>query len=186
MIRPLIALMFAGVVFASPMTANAAPPRDEAAVRLDLSRRFIEAIQGEQMAASLGQMANSFRPPQAGLSAEEAAAVDRAMIVAMEQGLPRMFDAVAPVYAEIFTLEELTALVSFYESEVGRSLMAKSAAATPRMTEVVMAAMPEVMREMADGMCKELSCSASERSAINASIAAAGFGPAPAPTARPK
>lgn len=184
MIRLIIALLFASAVFASPMAASAASlPRDEAQVRLDLSRRFIAALQTDQMTAMIGQVSTSLTPPRAGLTQAQTEAVDRAMVEMTEQMMSRLFDAMAPIYADIFTLEELTGLVAFYESDIGQSMMTKSYAAAPRITAVVLEMMPDIMSGIADSMCKELGCTAKQRADIDAGIAAAGFGPSAAPPA---
>lgn len=167
-------LCFAALM-ASPMTAQAEPMRDEAAVRLSLSRRFIAALQSDQMATMLGQMSVAFTPPAEGLTDEQRNALQRATVNATTQMTTRLFDAMAPIYADIFTLEELTGLVAFYESEIGRSMMAKSYAAAPRITEVVMGMMPEMMQGMADSMCKDLGCTAQERAQMDAAIAASPY-----------
>ncbi|CAN5294826.1 hypothetical protein BH09PSE1_BH09PSE1_29320 [soil metagenome] len=178
-------------VQAEPMAAEpirAEPMRDEAAVRLELSRRFIAALQTDQMASMLGQMTVAFTPPTEGLNEEQQAALHRATATATTQMTTRLFDAMAPIYADIFTLEELNGLVAFYESDIGRSMMAKSYAAAPRITEVVIGMMPEMMQGMADSMCKDLGCTAQERARMDAAIAASPYGgggqAAPAPKSR--
>lgn len=182
MMRLFIAMLFASAVFASPMAASAAPPlRDEAAVRLDLSRRFIAALQTDQMTAMIGQLSTSLSPSREGMTQAQSDALDRAMATMNEQMMSRMFDAMAPIYADIFTREELTALVAFYESDIGQSMMTKSYAAAPRITAVVLAMMPDLMRGMADSMCKEMGCTAKQRADFEASIALSGFGPTSAP-----
>ncbi|WGM48665.1 hypothetical protein KOAAANKH_03571 [Brevundimonas sp. NIBR10] len=161
--------------------------RDEAAVRLELSRRFIAAIQSDQMGAMLGQMTVAFTPPAEGLSDEQQAALRRATAAATAQMSTRLFDAMAPIYADIFTLEELSGLVAFYESDIGRSMMTKNYAAAPRITEVVVGMMPEMMQGMADSICKDLGCTAEERAQMDAAIAASPYGSenaAPAPASR--
>jgi len=188
-------LICSGLAFAAllagPMAAHAggaepapAVVRDQAAAKLQLARRFIAAIQADQMGAMLAQMTTAMTPARAGMSQTESDAVRSAIQAAAEQMVPRMFDAMAPIYADIFTMEELTGLVEFYESDIGRSMIQKSYAAAPRMTEVMMTMMPELMHDMADTMCKELGCSAQEREQMEAAMARAGYGaraPAPAP-----
>ncbi|CAN5282260.1 hypothetical protein BH10PSE1_BH10PSE1_34730 [soil metagenome] len=191
MTRLIAAFLCIAALLAGPMAAAAEPMRDEAAVRLSLSRRFIAALQSDQMATMLGQMSVAFTPPAEGMTDEQQAALQRATLAAITQMTTRMFDAIAPIYADIFTLEELTGLVAFYESDIGRSMMTKSYAAAPRITEVVMGMMPEMMRGMADSRCKDLGCTAQERARMDAAIAAAGYGgtgqatpTTPAPTSR--
>lgn len=184
----LIAAVLFGIALLCPLAAQAGapPPRDEAAVRLALSERFIAALQTDQMSTMMSQMVSSMTPPTEGMSQAESDAVRRAVTSATSQMLPALFEAMAPVYADIFTLEELTALVAFYESDIGRSMMTKSYEAAPRVTAIVMDMMPGLMRGMVDSMCKDLGCSAAERAAMEAEINRQGGGPAPATPAKPK
>ena len=163
-----------------PVAAAAAPVRDEAAAKLALARRFITAMQGEQLGASLAQMSGSMIPPNENLAADQNAAIRRAMEQSMADLLPRLFDAMAPVYADIFTMEELTALVNFYESDIGRSLMTKSLEAAPRISEIANAMMPEVLHDMMDTLCKEMGCTTAQRQAIDEELAQSGLALPPA------
>jgi hypothetical protein len=181
--RLIAAFVIVSALLAGPLAAHAEPmPRDEAAVRLELSRRFIAALQTDQMSSMITQMTTSLTSPQEGLSDAQTQALRRAMATATDEMMSRLFDAMAPIYADIFTLEELNGLVGFYESDIGRSLMAKSYAAAPRVTAVMTAMMPEIMHGMVDTMCKELGCTAQEREQMDAAMAAAGYG-APAASA---
>ncbi|HEX8470147.1 MAG TPA: hypothetical protein VF633_03460, partial [Brevundimonas sp.] len=82
--------------------------RDEAAVKLELARRFIAVMQTDQLGAMIGQMTTSMTPTKDGMSQDESDAMRRAIQRAAGEMMPRMFDAMAPIYADIFTLEELT------------------------------------------------------------------------------
>ena len=150
--------------------------RDEDAVKLELARRFIAVMQTDQLGAMIGQMTTSMAPTKDGMSQEESDAMRRAIQRAAGEMMPRMFDAMAPIYADIFTLEELTGLLEFYESDIGRSMMRKSYAAAPRLTEAMTAMMPQLMRDMGNTMCKELSCTAQQRAQMQEAMAQAGYG----------
>ena len=84
--------------------------------------------------------------------------------------MPALFKAMAPVYAEIFTLQELQALVAFYESDVGRSMVRKSYEATPRVTAVAQQVLPPVLERAMDRLCDRLECSAQERQAMKTQV----------------
>lgn len=184
--RLIAVLLCLGALLAGPMMAHAEPMRDEAALRLSLSRRFIDALQADQMATMLGQVTATLSPPTEGLTDEEAAAIRRATTAMTTEMTGRLLDAMAPIYADIFTLEELNGLVAFYESDIGRSMMAKSYAAAPRITAVVMEMMPEMVQTMVDSMCKDLGCTTQERARMDAAIAASGYGGAVDPAPRPR
>lgn len=176
--RPLlVAIAIAAALLAAPVAAQteAAAPADDAAVRLELSRRFIAALQAEQMGTMIGQMVTGLTPPTEGMSDAQQASVRAAVVRASTEIMPEMFDAMAPVYAELFSREELTAIVTFYESDVARSMIAKSYAATPRLTEIMVGMMPRIVHRMSDVMCEELQCTAQQRAAMDAELARKGY-----------
>lgn len=162
-------LMAAALSLAGPVSAQTVAPNTsvvsskDAALKMQLANRFIALIQGEQMGEMMSQMVDVFMDDQLeGMSGQEIADYRTAMNEVMRRMMPRVFDAIAPVYAEIFTLEELRGLVAFYESDLGQSLVAKSYEAAPRMSEAIQAAMPGIMSDMAVVVCDQLKCSAEQ------------------------
>ena len=91
--------------------------------------------------------------------------------------MPRMFDAMAPVYADVFTIEELRGLNAFYESDLGRALLEKTFVALPRINAasqaVMMEAMPGIMTRVGDRLCVHLKCTPDQRREMKAGMAAA-------------
>jgi len=173
--------LFGGLVLAlALLTAPAATAgtNDVSAEKLALANKFIALIQGEQMGASLGQMTAMMMPRSDTMSAEQAAEAREIMAEATASMLPRMFEAIAPIYADIFTLEELRALVDFYQSDVGRSMMSKSYAAAPRIGAAIQAIMPELMADMGDQLCNRLQCTPEEKREVKAAMANATQGQA--------
>jgi uncharacterized protein len=173
--------LFGGLILA--LTLLSAPvamaeTQAEQTQKLALANKFIVLIQGEQLGASLGQMTAMMMPEADGMSPEDAAEFQAMMSEVTAGMMPRMFEAMAPIYADIFTLEELQALVAFYQSDVGRSMISKSYAAAPRMAEAMQAIMPELMADMGDQMCDRFECSPEERREMKAAMARAGRGQA--------
>ena len=158
--------------------AAMAETTDVSAEKLVLANKFIALIQGDQLGASLGQMTAMMMPESNTMSAEQAAEFQAAMAEVTAGMMPRMFEAMAPIYADIFTLEELQALVAFYQSDVGRSMISKSYAAAPRMAEAMQAIMPELMADMGDRLCNRLECSPEERREMKTAMASAARGQA--------
>ncbi|MDQ8028203.1 MAG: DUF2059 domain-containing protein [Brevundimonas sp.] len=170
-------LLLALTIMAAPAVAQAqtAPSQQvdaDTAERLALAHKFFVLIQGDQMAGSLRQMMDAIMPANPNMSAEHRVIVREVTGEMIETMMPRMFEAMAPVYADIFTLEELRVLVAFYESDVGQALLRKSAEATPRFTEAAMSVLPGVMMETADRLCDRLECTADQRRSVKASMAA--------------
>lgn len=130
---------------------------------MQLANRFITLIQGEQMGEMMSVMVNSFMDDELeGLSGQEVADYRAAMNEMMRRMMPQLFEVIAPVYADIFTVEELRGLVAFYESDLGQSLIAKSYEAAPRMSEAIQAAMPAILSDMAVVVCDQLKCTPEE------------------------
>ena len=141
-----------------------ATPDDDAAHRLQLAERFIELM--------MQGLASSMVPPSSrDLPPHEQRILADALGQAVGQMMPRMFEAMAPVYAEIFTLQELEDLVAFYESPTGLAFVSKSYAALPQITAAVNGIMPEILNDMATNLCASLECSQDELRQMKAEIA---------------
>jgi hypothetical protein len=168
------ALLFANAAPAAAQTAAAPPPATQAkadALKLQLANRFIAAMQGDQMGEMIAQMSTAMLPESMqGASTEELARYRETMGEISSRMMPRIFEAMAPIYADIFTVEELRALVEFYESDIGRSMMTKSYEAAPRMAEAMQAVMPAIMADMAVVICERFECSAEELRELKASM----------------
>lgn len=155
------------VVLTAPIAAQA---RDEASERLDLAHRFVSLIQPADMAKAMSRSLSGLFPSVNELPPEHVNAVQETMSEMMQEYMPALFKAMAPVYAEIFTLQELQALVAFYESDVGRSMVRKSYEATPRVAAVAQQVLPPVLERAMDRLCNRLECSAQERQAMKARL----------------
>jgi hypothetical protein len=167
-------IVMAGVVlalFCAPLTAVAQAGQPVVSERLQLSRRFVNILQANQIGAMVAQLSTSMTPERNGLTAVQREAFDDVMEIAATEMMGSLLDALAPVYADIFTVEELRGLVAFYESDIGKSMMRKSAAATPKMMEVIYRIMPELMADMGNTICDETGCTDKERTAMLAAMA---------------
>jgi uncharacterized protein len=149
-----------------------ATPEDDAARRLQMAERFIELMQVDQMSEMMQGLVSSMVPPSSrDLPPREQRMLADALAEAVGQIMPRMFEAMAPVYAEIFTLQELEDLVAFYESPTGLAFVSKSYEALPQITAAVNAIMPEILNDMATNLCASLECSQDELRQMKAEIA---------------
>jgi hypothetical protein len=155
-----IGLCLALAMLAAPIAAEA---RDEASEKLELAHRFVGLVQPEDMGHAMAESLSGLFPSADGLPPEKARAVQETMSEMMQEYMPALFKAMAPVYADIFTLQELQALVAFYESDVGRSMVRKSYEATPRVTAVAQQVLPSVIERAMDRLCDRLECTAQER-----------------------
>ena len=155
------------VVLAAPLSASA---RDETSERLDLAYRFVALMQVEDMAEAMEESFVGLFPTTAGMDPEDARAVQDTLSEMMQEYIPALFKAMAPVYADIFTLEELRALVAFYESDVGRSMVRKSYDAAPRIAVVAQTVLPPVLERTMDRLCDRLECSVQERQDMKSAL----------------
>jgi len=168
-------LCMAVMLLAAPAMASADARTDEAA-RLALANKFVVLMQADEMGAAMSQMINSMMPPLENVSDEDAADIRAVVLEMTEEMMPRMFEAMAPVYADIFTLEELQGLVAFHESDLGQSLIRKSYQAMPRLNTAALSVMPELLAGMGDTLCDRLKCTADERREMKAAMAEAAQG----------
>ena len=160
--RSILVAVAAVLIFATPSIAAAQDA--ERAERLALAERAIDAMQGDQMAEMVHQMGQAFPPPNiANMTGDVRVAYDEVMAEASANMMRRMLEGMGGIYADLFTREELLAMVAFYESPVGQSILTKSMAATPQIIELTRTLMPGMMREVINGMCDRLGCTPQER-----------------------
>jgi len=173
--RRLLFVFIGLVLCAAPLPALAQDADREA--RLVLAERAVAAMQGEQMTQMVHQMTMAFPPPEFDtMSGAEQIAFEEVMAEVTETMMVRVLEGTAGVYADIFTREELEAMVSFYESDIGQSILTKTYAATPQMIELVRSMLPEMMRDMINGLCDRLGCTPSERdAALREALASLGM-----------
>lgn len=151
------------VMLASPMAASAQDAAREE--QLALARRAIEAVQAEQLSAMMGEMTRAFENPNdlAGMTPQERLAFHEARDEATANMTQRLLGEMAVIYADIFTAEELRAFAEFYESPIGQSILAKNMAASPRFIEMAQRMIPDLVRDLINGMCDRLECTPDER-----------------------
>lgn len=151
----------APAVAAAEAAARPAKPSERA---LSLARRYFVAMQFEQTVTGLYDSMDIFTMLEEGDDASMAGLDREAMSAATKEAmiafLPKMVDAMVPVVAATFTEQELEAMVAFYESDVGRSVVAKSASMTMPMMQSMMEIMPDYMGDIIDRYCAKASCSA--------------------------
>lgn len=162
-------VLLAGVTLATGAMAEGqkAPPAagEPSARQLSLSRRYVELMQSEQMEATVRALVAG----QAEMSGagRDLPAEDRQYLIDLSTELaremvPQMMDRLVPVYADAFTEEELSALISFYDTEIGRSIVEKTYASLPEANEAMMSVMPQMMEKMIARVCARYGCNQDE------------------------
>lgn len=147
----------------SPVAAQAAPPTVQPAefeAKAALVRRYFEVIQFEKlmnvaMESMMGTMLANTDLPE-----DKYEAVENSILEAYGVVMPRMIEASVGMYAEAFTLEELEGLVVFYESPIGRSMMAKSVMLSRNSGEILARFQPIMEDETMRRLCARIDCPA--------------------------
>ena len=152
----------AGVIMtASPVLAAAAPQAAAAAPsarQLELTRRYIDLTMTDQFEDVIREMVGDEAARDDTLPEG-----DRQFLVELTTEIatdliPQMIDEMVPVYAAAFTVAELEALVAFYETEMGRSIAAKTIQVMPEANRAVMSVIPQMLDKMAARMCQHYGC----------------------------
>lgn len=99
--------------------------------------------------------------------------------------VPQMISEMVPVYAGTFTEEELSALVAFYDTPMGRSIANKSIEVMPEADRAVMSVVPQMLEKMASRMCAHYGCTPAEEEELRRGMQE-GAGMAPAAAGRTK
>ena len=160
--RRFLLAIVAVISLATPTLAQTQDSGREA--RLALAERVIAAAQADQLAQQALAISDAFTPDDmAGLNARERAAMVEVRDEVTRNMMARMTDGMLELFADLYTQEELEAMVAFYESPVGRSITAKSMQATPQIIELTRSLLPDMARDMANGLCDRLDCTPDER-----------------------
>jgi len=99
----------------------------------------------DSIMAPIKQMSGAMLP--ADLPAEEKAKIEKMqekMIEIMKPEMEKFIKNMEPIYAEVFTIDELKAMKAFHESPAGRALIEKQ----PLLMEKMMPAMMEMQKSL--------------------------------------
>lgn len=166
--RKLLTIFMTSVLLASvpaicqAQAATVVAPSPE---KVALVKRYFAAIHfDEMMSGMVNQMTPAMmaqmRQNQPNMTDAEFKAATEAVTESTNDFLKKVTEASIPVYADIFTVEELTKMDEFYETPVGQSIMAKVPEASQKLMPVVMALMPDFQADVVKRMCSKIDCSA--------------------------
>ncbi|BEV12211.1 DUF2059 domain-containing protein [Asticcacaulis sp. DW145] len=79
---------------------------------------------------------------------------------ATTQYLNKMMDRSATVYAEVYTLDELKYMVSFYEDPRGKAMIEKMPLVMEKASQIAVSLMPEFQDDLMKRMCEVTGCKA--------------------------
>jgi len=155
--------------------ATRSEPGQPSARQLTLSRRYVELMQGDQLESVLRAVIEESARTDG--STADMAQEDREFVINLATELttemmPEMMDQLVPVYARTFSQAELEALIAFYDTELGRSVIAKTWTSMPETNEAMMSVMPVMIEKMGARICAHYGCDPSEMEALSGASAA--------------
>ena len=169
--RILIACLAAALNVTVPATAARAADAPQSATaepsarQLELTRRYIELSMTDQFEESLRELVvalASADPTTMDLPPEDRQFIIDLTAELTADMLPQMMDRMVPVYARTFTEAELEALIAFFDTEMGRGILAKTVEVMPEATEAAMGVMPQIFDKMASRICQHYGCTPEE------------------------
>jgi hypothetical protein len=140
-------LLVAGVMVAAPGFAQSHAPFDTATT--NTIRRLLELVHA---ATVMQQGIEAMIPAQRAASPQIPAAFWDVFLAHTRRNLPRLVDALVPIYASRFSKAELDELVRFYASPVGRHLAEAQPAMMQESMVLGQAWGAEIGREIADSL----------------------------------
>ena len=165
-------LALAGSVLMPTMVqANASDEVQQAASsqpsarQLELTRQYINLLMTDQLEGAIREMVGDEMANDT--SAPALPAEDRRFILDLTAEMttdmvPLMVQEMVPVYAAVFTEEELLALIAFYDNPLGRSIADKSIIVMPEANRAIMSVVPQMLEKMALRMCQHYQCTPEE------------------------
>lgn len=133
--------------------------------QLELTRQYINLLMTDQLEGAIREMVGDEMANDT--SAPALPAEDRRFILDLTAEMttdmvPLMVQEMVPVYAAVFTEEELLALIAFYDNPLGRSIADKSIIVMPEANRAIMSVVPQMLEKMALRMCQHYQCTSEE------------------------
>ncbi len=146
--------------------AAAAAPASPSPRALALAKRYMAALHVDQsmkpmMQSLVGPMLDEQAKANPNLTDEQRKAIRETLqeFVAGDM-MDDIMERSVPVYATVFSEDELQAMVDFYESPQGQSIVAKMPLLGPAMGRIMVEIMPEVRAKLTLKLCEKLDCTA--------------------------
>lgn len=143
-----------GLLMAAPAMAQ----DNDAARRLQLAEQYVELSLGDNIAKLVGGLIEEELAVSPDLSDRERQWMRTNMPPMILDAIDRMARDIAPVYAEIFTVQELEALVAFYGTPLGQSVATKEFQLGARIDELLGGAMIQFFESFEAKYCAEFDC----------------------------
>lgn len=141
---------------ATPPKASAAAPSAKA---MDLSKRYFKAMRLEDtLGKALDMMDPVLLAGGGDGDPEQAEAMRSATKQALDAAMPKYIEKMTPLLASAYSEEELAALVAFYESPVGQSVVAKSRDVGGISSQAMKDLLPGIMDDAMERYCQQMGC----------------------------
>lgn len=160
--RKFLAVLILACAMAAPAAASAEP----SARALALTRRMVAAMHVEETLAPMlrtmmRQQIELTFAQQKGMSDQQRTQMTSAVGETMDEILDAGFmsdlmERFVPAYAEVYTEQELEAVVQFYESPVGQSVLRKMPLMGPAAAKVMVEITPRMQSEMMEKLTRKL------------------------------
>ncbi len=143
-------------LWVTPAAAQTAPDGD-LEQRMTLAEDYIRLSQGDNIGKTINRY---FREAFAEIDAEpeERAWITAQLTTAVEQMLDDYSAEIQDDVAELYTLEELEALVAFHQTPLGRSIANKNVEASIAMQEALGPLMMDALEGVAAKYCARYGC----------------------------
>ncbi|MFC0634168.1 DUF2059 domain-containing protein [Brevundimonas balnearis] len=156
----MLKILLSGVLAAALLggAAQAREAGDNLAEREALAQRYIALSTGENLNKVFSDMADAIVAEYPDPDGPEAQWMRRQLPGFAEGIVDQVAEAMAPEYARRLTLEELTALVAFFDTPMGREILRKSVVLAVELQPTIDAIAIEEAGELLSKFCAEFDC----------------------------
>lgn len=156
----IVILLLAAVwlALAAPAAAQDAPAD---ARRLALAQQYLEVTQGENLRKTItAYFEEAFAKSE--MPADQRDWLTQNMAVAFDQAMQATFADLTDDVAELFSEEELEAMIAFFDAPLGRSITEKSFEFGVRLQTVMTPHLTEAFTQLGEKYCARFECEAGE------------------------
>lgn len=136
----------------------AAPAEDEAVMRRRLAERYVELSEGEGFAELMDTISEGIMALLPDMPADEQAWFRRNLPLEMTAFGEMLIAQMIPLVAELMTIEEMEALIAFYETPLGRSIATKQMQMGAQMGVMMEFAQIEFQMQFLQKYCEAFDC----------------------------
>lgn len=146
---------------AAPAMAQATVQDGDAAHRLALAEQYLELTQGPNLRKTVeGYFEEAFAKSDAPV--EQRAWLTENIAAVFEVAMDATFADLTDDVAEIYTAEELEAMIAFFDTPMGRSITVKSFDFGVRLQAVMMPHLATAFAQLGEKYCARFECEATE------------------------